>query len=309
MGSHFIHYLLANFSDLKVINLDALTYAGRRQNNADLKNHPNFRFIKGDIRDFPLLQKIMCQNRINGVVNFAAHSHVDRSIIDPQEFISTNVGGATSLFWASLKQGVKKFLQVSTDEVYGPTLNTSFKEADKLSPTSPYAASKAAADLVGRSFFKTYGLPLIVVRSANNFGPRQFPEKLIPRLTVRALRHKKLPVYGQGKNLRDWIYVKDFCVACGLAFFSGTPGEIYNISAQQKHSNLNVAKAILADLNLPLSAISYIKDRPANDSGYGMDSQKMTRLGFCPQFNFFYALKATVFWYQKHPEFWQPLVN
>ena len=305
IGSNFIRYLLARHAADEVVNLDALKYSGNLETLADIADDPRYRFVHGDIADAEIVCEAMQGAAV--VVNFAAESHVDRSIEDPEAFLHTNVNGTLVLLQAARRADVQCFVQVSTDEVYG-SLGPSgcFVESSPLRPSSPYAASKAAADLLALSFWTTYHLPVVVTRCSNNFGPYQFPEKVIPLFVTNALADELLPLYGDGMNVRDWIYVEDHCAALDLVLRGGRPGEIYNIGASSERSNREVTELILSILDKPLSLIRYVSDRPGHDRRYALDATKMrAEFDWRPLHTFDDALRRTVLWYRDHPTWWQ----
>lgn len=302
IGSNFIYYILHKYPDYRVVCLDKLTYAGNLFTLENALNNPRFRFVKADICDKSAVKIIFDEERPDIVVNFAAESHVDRSIENPAVFLKTNILGVQVLMDACLKYGVSRFHQVSTDEVYGdlpldkPDMR--FTENSLLNPSSPYSASKASADLLVLSYYKTYGLNVSISRSSNNFGQYQFPEKLIPLMIKNAIANKSLPVYGDGKNIRDWIYVTDHCKAIDLIVHSSKSGEIYNIGANNEMSNIDLVKLICKEFNKPESLISYVEDRKGHDRRYAVDSSKLKN-EFCwkAETDFLSALKNTVAWY------------
>ena len=305
IGSNFIRYLLARHAADEVVNLDALKYSGNLETLADIADDPRYRFVHGDIADAEIVCEAMQGAAV--VVNFAAESHVDRSIEDPEAFLHTNVDGTLVLLQAARRAGVQCFVQVSTDEVYG-SLGPSgcFVESSPLRPSSPYAASKAAADLLALSFWTTYHLPVVVTRCSNNFGPYQFPEKVVPLFVTNALADELLPLYGDGMNVRDWIYVEDHCAALDLVLRGGRTGEIYNIGASSERSNREVTELILSTLDKPLSLIRYVSDRPGHDRRYALDATKMrAEFDWRPLHTFDDALRRTVLWYRDHPTWWQ----
>lgn len=305
IGSNFIRYLLARHAADEVVNLDALKYSGNLETLADIADDPRYRFVHGDIADAEIVCEAMQGAAV--VVNFAAESHVDRSIEDPEAFLHTNVDGTLVLLQAARRADVQCFVQVSTDEVYG-SLGPSgcFVESSPLRPSSPYAASKAAADLLALSFWTTYHLPVVVTRCSNNFGPYQFPEKIIPLFVTNALADELLPLYGDGMNVRDWIYVEDHCAALDLVLRSGRPGEIYNVGASSERSNRELTELILSILDKPLSLIRYVSDRPGHDRRYALDATKMrAEFDWRPLHTFDDALRRTVLWYRDHPTWWQ----
>lgn len=305
IGSNFIRYLLARHAADEVVNLDALKYSGNLETLADITDDPRYRFVHGDIADPEIVCEAMQGAAV--VVNFAAESHVDRSIEDPEAFFHTNVNGTLVLLQAARRADVQCFVQVSTDEVYG-SLGPSgcFVESSPLRPSSPYAASKAAADLLALSFWTTYHLPVVITRCSNNFGPYQFPEKVIPLFVTNALADELLPLYGDGMNVRDWIYVEDHCAALDLVLRGGRPGEIYNIGASSERSNRELTELILSILDKPLSLIRYVSDRPGHDRRYALDATKMrAEFDWRPLHTFDDALRRTVLWYRDHPTWWQ----
>jgi len=307
IGSNFIRYLVTERADVEVTNLDKLTYAGNLENLADLAGEPRFqrryRFVHGDIADANLLKELFSAE-FDAVINFAAESHVDRSIENAQPFLHTNVLGTHALLEAARRRGVERFLQVGTDEVYGSAPEgVSFNEGAPPRPSNPYAASKAAADLLVLSYVHTYGFPAVVLRCSNNFGPYQFPEKLIPLMIANALEDKPLPVYGDGLNVRDWIYVEDHCRAIYRVLVRGRLGEIYNVGGVAQRANLDVVRTLLDLLGKPHSHISFVEDRPGHDRRYALDSSKLRReLGWTPCHSFEEALEHTVEWYSRHPD-------
>ncbi|MDZ7266246.1 MAG: dTDP-glucose 4,6-dehydratase [candidate division KSB1 bacterium] len=305
IGSNFIHYLLRRHDDVAVINLDKLTYAGNLENLRDLQGHPNYHFVKGDICDAGLVDELL--PGVEVVVNFAAESHVDRSIGSPDAFIRTDVFGAFVLLDASRRHGVSRFIQISTDEVYGSIAQGSFKETDALMPSSPYSASKAGADRLAYSYFVTYGLPVIITRCSNNFGPYQYPEKLISLFVTNAIEDKPLPIYGDGKNVRDWIYVEDHCDAIHFLMEHGRPGEVYNIGGGNERTNLEITDFILARLNKPASLKTFVTDRLGHDRRYSVDCSKLARLGWRPRHTLENALAQTIDWYVENRWWWEKL--
>lgn len=303
IGSNFIRHALQRHPDWQVTNLDKLTYAGNLENLKDIENDARYRFVRGGIADRKLISQLL-ESEFDVVVNFAAESHVDRSILDASPFIETNIKGTQVLLEGARQYRVDKFVQVSTDEVYGSIESGSFTEASPLSPNSPYAASKADADLLCRAYFKTYHLPVIITRCTNNFGPYQFPEKLIPLAITNAFEDKSIPIYGDGLNVRDWIYVDDHCRALEFVIQKGLPGEIYNIAANQEKTNLELIYSLLEIMGKPRELIKFVADRPGHDRRYALDASKIARdLGWQPSHSFEEALAATADWYLSH-EFW-----
>ena len=307
IGSNFVKYILAKYPNYKIVNLDKLTYAGNLDNLSDVEDNPNYQFIKGDICDQKLVERIV-EDKIDVITNFAAETHVDRSIYDPKIFVKTNVLGTQVLLESALKFKIDKFIQISTDEVYGTLTEGFFTESSPLLPNSPYSASKASSDLLVRSYFKTFGLPALITRSTNNYGPYQFPEKLIPLFITNALSGQELPLYGDGLYVRDWLYVEDHCKALDLVLHKGKIGEIYNISASHEKTNLEITELILKRLNQPKSLIKHVKDRPAHDRRYALDSFKIrNELGFRPDASFEEGLSKTVDWYIANQKWWQKI--
>ena len=307
IGSNFIRYILHEYPQYKIINLDKLTYAGNLDNLRDIDINQNYKFIKGDICDSKILNKIM--KDCNIIVNFAAETHVDRSIISCNKFLRTNVDGLNQLLKVALKHNLKRFIHISTDEVYGSILEGRFKENDRLNPSNPYAASKAAGDLLALSYYKTNKLPVLITRSSNNFGPYQYPEKIIPLFITNALKNKPLPLYGDGLNVRDWIFVEDNCQAIDLVMHNGKIGEIYNIVAGCEKINKELTKIILSLMTKPEGLIKYVKDRPGHDRRYALNCEKIQKLRWKPKYNFKDALELTIHWYLKNKNWWQEIKN
>ena len=295
IGSNFVHHLCTN-DDYEVMVLDKLTYAGDMENLKEIRD--KVEFVKGDIADEELVSKIM--QDCDMVVNFAAETHVDRSIEDPGLFVKTDVIGTYNLLENVRKYDVERYLQISTDEVYGSIESGSFTESSNIDPSSPYSASKAGGDLLVGAYWKTYGTPIILTRSSNNFGPRQYPEKLIPLFILNAMQDKPLPVYGDGKNVRDWIYVMDNCKGIETALIKGELGEVYNIGGGNEKNNLEITHLILELLNKPESLITFVDDRLGHDRRYSLDSAKAMKLGWKPEYSFEEALKETVEWYKEN---------
>ncbi len=309
IGSNFIRHMLTEHPDTRIVNLDALTYAGNLENLRDVAGNPNYTFVRGDICDPETVAAVFRNHPIDTVVHFAAESHVDRSISDGSTFVRTNVLGTFTLLDCARKHGARRFIHISTDEVYGSTREGSFAETDTLNPSSPYSSSKAASDLLARSFFITHGLPVIVTRCTNNYGPYQFPEKLIPFFTTNLLQGKKVPVYGTGRNIRDWLYVIDHCRAIDFILQHGEPGEIYNIGGGAERTNLDITQKILELLGKDESMIEYVPDRKGHDFRYSLDFGKLRKLGWKPAYRFDDALEATVEWYVENEWWWRPLIN
>ncbi len=311
IGSNFINYLLKENEKCNVINIDKLTYAGNLENLKSSEGKKNYNFIKGDICNHELISYIFSKYKINHVVNFAAESHVDRSILGSEVFFRSNVLGTNVLLEASRKFSIEKFVQVSTDEVYGSLGSDGlFTEETQLHPNSPYSSSKAAADLMALSFHQTFGLPVVITRCSNNYGPYQFPEKLIPLMIINALNNKKLPVYGDGMNVRDWIYVLDHNKAIKLVMENGRPGEIYNIGSSNEMKNIEIIKLVLASLNKSEELIEFVKDRPGHDKRYSIDSSKIQKeLGWKPEVNFKHAISDTIKWYLENKTWWERIIS
>lgn len=319
IGSNFVQYLLGSREGVEVlVNLDALTYAGNPENLKAVENDPRYRFVKGDVRDRKLVEELFDQYQFDTVVHFAAESHVDRSITDPEIFLTTNIIGTQTLLDAAkqawkvepdnkysreYKPGVR-YLQVSTDEVYGALGKTGmFTETTPLSPNSPYSASKASADMIARAYYTTYGLPVNITRCSNNYGPYQFPEKLIPLMIHNAGQDKPLPVYGDGMQIRDWLHVADHCAAIATVLEKGEIGEVYNVGGNNEKANIEIVKLILAELGKPESLITYVQDRPGHDRRYAIDNTKITtQLGWSPRYTFEQGIHETIQWYLNNTE-------
>lgn len=299
IGSNFVRYILGKHPEYEIVVLDKLTYAGRLENLQDLMD--KITFIRGDICSKEDLERV---GKCDVIFNFAAETHVDRSIIDAGIFVKTDVFGTYNLLEYARKHDVERYIQISTDEVYGSIVEGSFKEEDALNPSSPYSASKAGADLLVKAYYKTYGLPVLITRSSNNYGPYQFPEKLIPVLILNALYDRPLPIYGSGENVRDWLYVEDNCEAIDLVFHKGRVGEIYNIASGEEKKNIEVARLILKMLGKPESLIRYVEDRPGHDFRYSLNCEKVRRLGWKPKTRFEDGLLKTVNWYRENEWWW-----
>ena len=305
IGSNFVRYILKKHPSYKVINLDKLTYCGCKESLKDIEKDKRYKFIKGDICDKKLVGKII--KDCDAILNFAAESHVDRSIKDASSFVSTNVHGTQVLLDAAKKQRIKRFVQISTDEVYGSVQKGSFKETTLLHPNSPYAASKAAGDHLALAYHTTFKLPVIVTRSSNNFGPYQFPEKVIPLFITNLLENKKVPLYGDGLNVRDWLYVMDNCRAIDMILHKGKPGQIYNIGGEYEIPNIKLTRIILKFLNKTYRMIEYVPDRLGHDRRYSLDSKKMKKLGWKPAKDFNAAIRETIKWYENNRSWWKEL--
>ncbi len=305
IGSNFVRYIIQQHPDWEITNLDKLTYAGNLENLKDVEQSLRYRFIKGDIGDRELVDQLL-QQKFDAIINFAAESHVDRSILDASPFLETNICGTQVLLEGAKKYGIKRFIQVSTDEVYGSIELGSFTELSPLHPSSPYSASKAAADLLCLAYHKTYGIAVIITRCSNNFGPYQFPEKFIPLAITNAIEDKPIPVYGDGLNVRDWIFVLDHCRALEATLEKGRAGEVYNIGAGNEMTNLALVHTLLKSLDKPESLIQFVTDRPGHDRRYSLDSSKIrTELGWKPIYSFNDALAFTVNWYLSNRHWWQ----
>lgn len=313
IGSNFVNYMLKNYPDYDIVGLDKLTYAGNINSMDKAFTYKSFKFVNSDIADRTEIYDLFAQENFDIVVNFAAESHVDRSIEDPEVFLQTNVMGTMVLMDASLKYDVKRYHQVSTDEVYGdlpldrPDLF--FTEDTPVHTSSPYSASKAAADLLVQSYYRTYNLPATISRCSNNYGPYHFPEKLIPLMISKALANEPLPVYGSGQNVRDWLYVEDHCSAIDMIIHSGRTGEVYNVGGHNERTNLDVVKTILHSLGKPESLIQFVADRKGHDLRYAIDPTKITNeLGWTPETKFEDGIKMTIQWYLDNTDWWMPLV-
>jgi dTDP-glucose 4,6-dehydratase len=311
IGSNFIRYSMENHPAYRIINYDKLTYAGNLENLAGIEKNPQYVFEKGDICDKHNVLRCLKEYRIDMLVHFAAESHVDRSILGSAEFVQTNFVGTSILLDAAKEIGVNRFLQVSTDEVYGSLGDSgSFTEATPLHPNSPYSATKASADMLALAYQHTFGLPVILTRCSNNYGPYQFPEKLIPLMIVNAMHDKPLPVYGDGMNVRDWLHVLDHCSAIDAVLHGGTIGEVYNIGGNHEKPNLEIVRLILKNLNKPESLITYVKDRPGHDRRYAIDSGKIQReLGWQPSYSFERGISETIKWYVNNQSWWTRIIS
>jgi len=315
IGSNFVHLFLKNNPDYAVVNLDLLTYAGNLDNLLTVQNDPRYTFVKGDICDRELLKQLFQTHNFSAVIHFAAESHVDRSITGPETFITTNVLGTQCLlhtakeYWDGHYDG-RRFVHVSTDEVYGSLGPTGyFTEETPIAPNSPYSSSKAGSDLLVRAYYETYHFPSIITRCSNNYGPFQFPEKLIPLMITNALRDIQLPVYGDGLNVRDWLFVEDHCSAIDVVLNKGTPGQVYNIGGNNEKTNIEIVKMLLAELGKPESLIKYVQDRLGHDRRYAIDATKIkNELGWEPSTNFKDGLKSTIKWYVENKWWWEKLL-
>ncbi|PLR82596.1 dTDP-glucose 4,6-dehydratase [Bacillus canaveralius] len=311
IGSNFVRYMINKYPEYQIVNLDLLTYAGNLENLKDVEDKPNYKFVKGDLADREFINGLFEKEKFDYILNFAAESHVDRSITNPEIFVKTNIEGTQNLLHAAKNIGVKKYLQVSTDEVYG-TLGKEgyFTEETPLAPNSPYSASKAGADLLVRAYHETFGLPVNITRCSNNYGPYHFPEKLIPLIIINALNDKDLPVYGDGLNVRDWLHVEDHCQAIDLVLHEGRNGEVYNVGGNNERTNIEIVKTILNHLGKPDSLIKYVTDRPGHDRRYAIDATKLrTELGWEPKYNFDTGIAQTIEWYLNNQEWWKHIIS
>lgn len=303
IGSNFIREFIDEY---EIVNLDKLTYAGNPANLKDIETNPNYEFVKGDIRDDTVVEQCMKKN-IDAVINFAAETHVDRSIMYAGDFIETDMYGTFVLLEAAKKFGIGKFVQISTDEVYGSIQRGKFKETDQINPSNPYSASKAGADRLAYAYFNTYGTPIVIARPSNNYGPYQYPEKLIPLFTTNAIEEKKLPIYGDGGQIRDWLYVKDNCEAIEFLLRKGKIGEAYNVGGENERTNMEITRKILEVTGKDDSLITYVEDRPGHDQRYALDNTKINELGWGPKYEFDEAMKETIQWYMNNEEWWRPI--
>lgn len=314
IGGNFVHYMVNKYPEDMIINLDLLTYAGNLETLKPVEDKANYKFIKGDIADREFIYKLFEEEKPDIIINFAAESHVDRSITDPEAFVRTNVLGTTILLDACKKYGIKRYHQVSTDEVYGDLpldrLDLFFTEETPLHTSSPYSSSKASADLFVMAYHRTFGLDVTISRCSNNYGPYHFPEKLIPLIISRALANEDLPVYGKGENVRDWLHVKDHCAAIDLIVRKGRSGEVYNVGGHNERTNLEVVKTILKALDKPESLIKFVSDRPGHDRRYAIDPTKLeTELGWKPEYNFDTGIAMTIEWYLNNKDWWQHILD
>jgi len=305
IGSNFIRYLLGKNRSCEIVNLDKLSYAGNPENLKDIESNPNYTFVKGDICDHDTVEKAM--DGCDYVVNFAAESHVDRSIHSADEFIRTNILGTNILLEKARMKGVVKFIQISTDEVYGSIDNGSFTESSTLVTNSPYSASKAAAEHMCRAYYVTFGLPVVITRSSNNFGPYQYPEKFVALSITNLLEDKKVPLYGDGKNVRDWLFVEDNCDGIYFVLNKGTAGEVYNIAGGYEMMNIEMVRAILKAMAKDVSMVEYVKDRLGHDRRYSLDDSKLRAMGWKPGHTFASALDKTVKWYEGNRDWWMKI--
>ncbi|MFZ4618993.1 MAG: dTDP-glucose 4,6-dehydratase [Bacteroidota bacterium] len=311
IGSNFVHFMLNKYPGYRIINFDTLTYAGNLENLSAIEKHPNYTFVKGDICDRAAVLKAFRDHAIDSVVHFAAESHVDRSITGPAIFVHTNVVGTQVLLDAAREVGIEKFLHVSTDEVYGSLGATGyFTEETPLHPNSPYSASKASSDMLVLAYQHTFGFPGVVTRCSNNYGPFQFPEKLIPLLIANAVNDRPIPVYGDGSNVRDWLYVEDHCSALDVVLHNGKIGDVYNIGGHNEWKNIDIVKLVLKEIGKPESLITYVKDRPGHDKRYAIDAAKIKdELGWVPSYQFESGIKKTIQWYLQNKQWWERIIS
>jgi dTDP-glucose 4,6-dehydratase len=307
IGANYVEFHLERYPADKLIVFDKMTYAGRKENLNEFEPNQNFSFVQGDVCDRKAVDQAM--KGVDRVIHFAAESHVDRSIEGQTEFLETNILGTYNLLEAAKKENVEKFLMISTDEVYGSVEEGSSTESDELKPRNPYSASKAAADRLAYSYFATFNLPVLVTRASNNYGPKQFPEKVVPLFITNLLRGKKVPLYGDGKNIRDWLYVKDHCSAVDTVINKGELGETYNVGGNCELQNVELTHIILEALGKGEEMIEYVKDRPGHDRRYSLDSSKLMALGWKPEHDFKQALQKTIDWYKENEAWWRPLVK
>jgi len=305
IGSNFVRHVLATHPDDRVVNLDKLTYAGNPANLADIERDPRYAFVQGDVGDAKVVREVI--RGVDAVVSFAAESHVDRSLVEPDAFLRTDVFGVFTLLEAVKELKIPRLLHISTDEVYGSVERGSSREIDPLRPSNPYSASKAGGDMLALAYWQTHRLPVLITRSSNNFGPYQYPEKVIPLFVTNALDDQPLPLYGDGKNVRDWLYVLDNCAAIDLVLRKGGEGEVYNIGGGHEVENVVLTRQILQLTGKPESLIKPVKDRPGHDRRYSLDSKKVRQLGWTPRHRFPDALATTVAWYREHETWWRPL--
>lgn len=309
IGSNFVRHMLNTYPDYTIINLDLLTYAGNKESLDDLIDNPKHIFVEGNITERDLLDQLITDYKVDGIINFAAESHVDRSILNPEVFVETNIQGTLALLDAARKHKLKKYVQVSTDEVYGSLgAEGYFTEDTPLAPNSPYSASKAGADMLVRSYFETYGMDVNITRCSNNYGPFHFPEKLIPLMITNAMDQKNLPIYGDGENIRDWLHVTDHCAAIDLVFHKGKSGEVYNVGGHNERTNNQIVDLIVDRLNVSKDLVTYVEDRLGHDRRYAIDPLKLeTELGWKPKYTFDTGIVETIDWYLANEAWWRPL--
>lgn len=305
IGSNFIRHILNKYSEYKIVNLDKMTYAGNPENLRDIEKDPHYRFVRGCVTDENLVNELVSGEKPDAIIHFAAESHVDRSIHGSLDFVQTNVMGTRVLLDAAKQYKTERFIYISTDEVYGDIEVGSFKEEDPFRPNSPYSASKAAGDLLARAYFKTFKVPVLITRSSNNYGPYQYPEKLIPLFITNLLEDKKVPLYGDGLNVRDWLYVLDNCAGIDMILHRGKDGEAYNIGGDNERTNREITEIILKELDKDESWVEYVKDRPGHDRRYSLDSTKIKKLGWEPKYDFETAIKEKIDWYKNNIDWWK----
>ncbi|MEH6887925.1 dTDP-glucose 4,6-dehydratase [Priestia megaterium] len=307
IGSNFVRHMVETYPSYSIVNYDLLTYAGNLENLKDIESHENYTFVKGDINNRELVDHLVKYHNIDVIVNFAAESHVDRSITEPNIFIKSNVLGTQALLDVAKANNLKKYVQVSTDEVYGSLGETGyFTEETPLAPNSPYSASKAGADMLVSAYHETFGMNVNITRCSNNYGPYHFPEKLIPLMVTNALEGKELPIYGDGKNVRDWLHVKDHCAAIDLVIHKGEPGEIYNVGGHNERTNNEIVHLIVEKLNAPKELIKFVEDRLGHDRRYAIDPTKLTtELGWNPKYTFDTGIVETIQWYLDNQDWWK----
>jgi len=308
IGSNFIKYLFGKYTTYKIINVDKLTYCGNLKNLEEIRDNPLYKFINGDICDSVFIEKIILEEKIDSVINFAAESDVDRSVKYGEDCIRTNINGVRTLLDIFKDKRIDRFIQISTDEVYGNIEFGSCKEDSRLNPTSTYSVSKAAADLLCLSYYKTYNMPIVILRPTNNYGLCQFPEKIVPKFITNLIQNKSVTLYGDGRYIRSWVYVEDTCSAIDIALHKSEPGQIYNISTNNPITNLDLTENILNIINKSKTMIKHVEDRPGHDRRYSVDSTKIRQLGWKPIHDFLESLKFTIHWYQNNPDWWQPIL-
>ncbi|MDP2930122.1 MAG: dTDP-glucose 4,6-dehydratase [bacterium] len=307
IGSNFIRHMMNKYPDYKVVNLDKMTYAGNPENLRDIEKDPHYKFVRGCVTDENLVNELVSGEKPDAIIHFAAESHVDRSIHGSLDFMQTNVMGTRVMLDAAKQYKIERFIYISTDEVYGDIEVGSFKEEDPFRPNSPYSASKAAGDLLARAYFKTFKVPVLITRSSNNYGPYQYPEKLIPLFITNLLENKKVPLYGDGLNVRDWLYVLDNCAGIDMILHRGKDGEAYNIGGDNEKTNREITDIILRELDKDESWIEYVKDRPGHDRRYSLDSTKIKKIGWEPKYDFETAIREKIDWYKNNEDWWKKI--
>jgi dTDP-glucose 4,6-dehydratase len=307
IGSNFIRQIMNKYPDYKIINLDKMTYAGNPENLSDVEKDHHYKFVRGCITDENLMNELISGEKPDAIIHFAAESHVDRSIHGSLDFVQTNVMGTRVLLDAAKNNKIERFIYISTDEVYGDIEVGGFKENDPFRPNSPYSASKAAGDLLARAYFKTFKLPVLITRSSNNYGPYQYPEKLMPLFITNLLEGKKVPLYGDGLNVRDWLYVLDNCTGIDMILHRGRDGEAYNIGGDNEKTNREITDIVLKELGKNESSIEYVKDRPGHDRRYALDSTKIKKIGWEPKYDFETAIEETINWFKDNEDWWKKI--